>query len=132
MENLKTLVRELSETIGDFKTTRQIEIFEEILKEIEICKNTISDEEYEELSNECIGYLEDLCGWDEDWSNFDLEEMSNELDIDPRKLTVFICNLEDEKVAREILEDGEYDNFDIHDSSIFNDGYSDIISDMIS
>jgi len=47
----------------------------------------------------------------------------------PEVTTTLLCNLEDEGIMTEISH-GNYEHFDIYDSSIFNDGYEDMMDQL--
>lgn len=60
---------------------------------------------------------------------FNLKKFANSEGLDQNTLAILICNLEDEKVMKDIAK-GNYNTFDAFDSTQFNDDYEDMMSDL--
>lgn len=62
--------------------------------------------------------------------DFNFEDFAQEhFNVSEEDLLTALYNLEDEDVMKDIAE-GDYSSFDISDSSIFNDGYEDMMADF--
>lgn len=61
--------------------------------------------------------------------SFNLRKFADLEEVPYEKLTIMLCNLEDEKVMSDIAK-GNYNTFDAFDSTQFNDDYEDMMSDL--
>ena len=62
-------------------------------------------------------------------NKFDLKKFSKNEGLDQNTLSILLCNMDSDKVMIDIAN-GDYDSFNIEDSSQFNDSYEDMLNDL--
>lgn len=62
-------------------------------------------------------------------NKFDLKKFSKNEGLDQNTLAILLCNMDSDKVMTDIAN-GDYDSFNIEDSSQFNDSYEDMLNDL--
>lgn len=93
------------------------------------------DKSSEALSKEEKEYTQDIKDYFQDIadievsSNFSLKSIAKQHGLDTSTISTLLCNLEDTDVMADIAA-GNYNSFDIEDSSQFNDGYYGIMEDL--
>lgn len=107
----KSLKRFVNESLGKRLKLKSGKIFENV------------ESVTEEVKNYFEFYDIEMSG------SFNIEEMSEKTKLTVVELECFLCNLEDDKVMKDIAS-GNYESFDPWDSNQFNDGYYDVLDDL--
>lgn len=78
---------------------------------------------YDEVQN----YFEEMCGIT--LNGFSFRDFCIETGLLANQALTLLCNMEHEEV-QELIANGQYDQFDMWDSSQFNDSYYDVMEQL--
>lgn len=86
-----------------------------------------SQKGWQSLQQEVIDYFE-FCEIEVS-PVFSLEDFCNQTGLASQTAHVLLCNMEHEEI-QELIANGQYDQFDMYDSSQFNDSYHDVMEQL--